>query len=88
MKKLAVSPSTAQIQTTPISGTSVDLALAGDHAAGDHHGLARSHEAHERARLEEGHHADERVGPRAERLGDVLDQLLRVGQGRQGTPLA
>ena len=61
----------------------LDLALPGDHAAGDHDRLARRHQPDERARLEEGHHADERVGPRAERLGDVLDHLLRVGQRRQ-----
>ena len=64
----------------PDQRNQLDLALAGDHAAGDHHGLARRHQADERAGLEEGQHAHEHVGPRAERLGDVADHLLRVGQ--------
>ena len=37
-------------------------------------------QADERAGLQEREHADEQVGPRAERLPDVLDQLLEVGQ--------
>ena len=57
-----------------------DGALACDHPARDHHRLARRNEPDESARLEEGHHADERVGPRTERLGDVLDHILRIGQ--------
>ena len=61
----------------------LDLALAGDHPTRHHDRLARRDESHERPRFEEGGHTDEGVGPRAERIGDVLDDLLRVRQRRQ-----
>ena len=80
MKKLVVSPRIAQIQTIADQRQQRDLALARDHPAGDHDGLARRDEPDEGARLEEGHHPDQRVSPGPERLGDVLDHLLRVGQ--------
>jgi hypothetical protein len=59
-----------------------DLALAGDHAADDHDRLAGRDEADEGAGLEEGEDPDGEVGPRTQRLGDVADELLDVGEVR------
>ena len=56
----------------------VDRALAGDGAAEQHHRLAGDDEADEGAGLGEGEDADQQVGPGAERVGDVLEQLLEV----------
>ena len=83
MKKLVVSPSTAQTQTSPISGSrsiSPCPAITPPAITTVSPGATRPDEG---AGLEERQHADEHVGPRAERLGDVLDQLLRVGQRRR-----
>ena len=57
-----------------------DLALAGDEPADDHRRLARRDQADERAGLQEREHADGEIGPLAERLAGVLDQLLHVRQ--------
>ena len=59
----------------------VDRALPGDGAAEQHHRLAGDDEADEGAGLGEGEGADEQVGPGAERVGDVLEQLLQVDRG-------
>src|SRR5919202_1409298 len=49
--------------------------------AAEHDGrLARRDEPHERAGLEEGERRDERVRPRPERLGEVGERALEVGQ--------
>ena len=57
--------------------------LAGDRA-GDHDDrLAGSDQPDERARLEECEHADDQIGPGAERVGDVLEHLLRVDVGQR-----
>ena len=61
----------------------LDLALTRDHARRYHDRLAGRHQSDERARLEEGGGGDQRVGPRPQRLGDVLDHLLRIGQCRE-----
>ena len=58
----------------------VDLALAGDDAAEHHRRLARRDQADERAGLQERQDADEQVGPGAERLPDVDQQLVEVRQ--------
>jgi hypothetical protein len=61
----------------------VDRALPG-HDPGRHDDrLTGRHESHKCAGLEEGRHGDQRVCPRPERLSDVLDHLLRIGQRRQ-----
>jgi hypothetical protein len=60
-----------------------DLALPGDHAADDHGRLARRDQADEGAGLQERRHADEQVGPGPERLPDVRDQLLEIGERDQ-----
>ena len=80
MKKLVVSPSTAQTQTRPISGIrSISPWPAITPPAITTVSPGRD-QADERAGLEKGHHAHERVGPGPERLRDVPDHLLRVGQ--------
>ena len=61
----------------------VDLSLPRDHAAGDHHRLPGRHQPHERARLEEGHHADQQIRPGPERPRDVADRLLRIRERRE-----
>src|SRR5680860_1406323 len=55
----------------------VDRALAGDGAAEQHRRLAGHDQADEGAGLGEGEDADQQVGPGAERVGDVLEQLLQ-----------
>ena len=55
-----------------------DHALARDEAADDDRRLARRDQPDERAGLEEGHDADRQVGPLAERLAGLLDQVLDV----------
>ena len=57
-----------------------DLALPGDQPADDHGGLAGGDEAEERAGLQERQQADGQVGPRPERLADVLQHVLEVRQ--------
>ena len=59
-----------------------DLALAGDEAADDHRRLPRRDQPDERAGLEEGEDADGEVGPLAERLAGLLDQVLDVRAAR------
>jgi hypothetical protein len=61
----------------------VDLALAGDEPAEQDRGLAGGDQADERARLEEGRDTDEQVGPRPERLAEVANGVLDVGQLEQ-----
>ena len=56
----------------------VDRALAGDGAAEQHHRLAGDDEADEGAGLGEGEDPDQQVGPGAERVGDVFQQVLEV----------
>ena len=58
----------------------VDAALRGDDAAEHDRRLARGDEADERAGLQEGERGDQRVGPGAERVGEVGEQALEVGQ--------
>src|SRR3954452_18424561 len=55
-----------------------DGALPSDDTADDDRELARRDQADERARLQEGENADEGIRALPERLGEVLDQLLRV----------
>src|SRR3954454_13934731 len=59
----------------------VDAALGRDDAAEHDRRLARRHEAHEGARLQEGERADHEVGPGAERVGEVGE---RARQARRG----
>ena len=56
----------------------VDAALRGHHAAEHDRRLTRRDEPDEGAGLEEGERADEQVGPGAERLGEVGEDLLEV----------
>ena len=56
----------------------VDRALAGDGAAEQHHRLPGDDQADEGAGLGEGEDADQQVGPGAERVGDVFQQVLQV----------
>ena len=82
-KKLALSPSTQQNQARPISGTmSISPWPATTPPMITVNSPGRD-QADEGAGLEERHRADERVGPRAERLGDVLDHLLGVRAARE-----
>jgi hypothetical protein len=57
-----------------------DRPLAGDDAAEDEEGLAGRDEPDERAGLEEGGNADHEVGPVAQLVAGVLDDLLEVRQ--------
>jgi hypothetical protein len=59
----------------------LDLALRRHHAAQHHGRLARGDEPDERAGLEEGERADQRVGPRAERVRQVGERRVEVGHG-------
>ena len=61
----------------------LDLALPCDNAGRDHDRLAGRHQPDERSRLQEGSHAHQRVGPRTQRLCDVLDHHLGVGKLRE-----
>jgi hypothetical protein len=56
----------------------VDAALRGDDAAEDDGGLAGGDEADERPGLQERERRDEQVGPRAERVREVGEDLLEV----------
>ena len=58
----------------------LDVTLRGDDAAQHHGGLAGSDQADERARLQEREAGHERVGPRAERVGQVGQRGLEVRQ--------
>ena len=83
MKKLAVSPSTAQIHTRPIRGKmsiSPWPAITPPAITTVSPGATSPTNAPVSRKAID---ADERVRPGAERLRDVLDQLLGVGQGRQ-----
>ena len=68
-------------------GDDVDLALAGHDAAEDHDGLPRGDEPDERPRLQERRGGDDRVGPGAEGVARVLQQLLDVGQLDEAGPV-
>jgi hypothetical protein len=61
----------------------VDLALAGDEAGDHDRRLPRDQQADERPALQEAQHADEQIGPGAERRADVLQQLVEVRQREQ-----
>ena len=67
----------------PDQGEQIDRALPGHDSGRNDDRLAWRHETDECAGLEEGRHRDQRVRPRPERLGDVLDHLLRVRQRRE-----
>src|SRR5204863_9449739 len=55
-----------------------------DHAADEHGELAGRDQADERAGLEERQPADERVGPLAERVRQMLDDLLEAREMPEG----
>ena len=83
MKKLVVSPSTAQVQTRPISGRrsiSPCPAITPPAMTTVSPGATKSDEG---AGLEECEHAHERISPRPQRACDVADRRLRVRELRR-----
>ena len=78
MKKLVVSPAHAAEPDDRDRQHDRRRPLPGDGARKDHERLARGDQPDEGTGLEEGEHADDDVGPLAEDVGEVLQQLLEV----------